>query len=184
MVSFIGVEGLNAAGATTAITDYDCSYCSECVPLECVDMSDSDEFGIADGAIDWDFGNPAPSIKGIVIGGLNSGFRTTVDVPNLCGQRIVSVSADFYWQSNLAGNPSGVVARAATLYDANGVVIQQAAENDQLPEPLDVWFNRIFTFTTSIVPAKIRVGFGIVSEGGVSMGWIDNICITYADDEG
>lgn len=125
ILQFIGGDGLNLAGATTAITSADCTSCicavGETVTFEnpdCYTLMARTNFAIS--TLDGGFGNPAPSAKS---GNRLSGTGHAVKVRVTVGAVLTSASMEIRWNS--ANNPSNVYLREITMYSATNTILAQ-----------------------------------------------------------
>jgi len=111
MLFFIGGDGLNIMGATTAIADDDCDVCGDCVPVN-IEYPFDNVTTITDGTIS----HPAPGyIVGVYIGyvdpiGYTTQFLFRVDL----GDDIEILGIDF------TGSFTGI-ANAFAVYEDDGV---------------------------------------------------------------
>jgi hypothetical protein len=179
ILQVIGAEGLNAAGATTAVEDYDCN----CVHMQCWSFDTLEDgwsfiplLPAGAGSILPTEGNPPPSAGGVYysVGTTRLfGVNLRYEFPEPVTMR--EVSFDFHYARTPAQNPG--VYRAARFYDAEGGLITTVSVQDTPAH--NVWHN--WTRQVNVAGVKrveLQVG-GSSPTMTSGHGYIDSVCFKW-----
>lgn len=179
ILNVIGVDGLNAAGATTAIEDADCSECApDCISIDFTEDSYPYTFipypaTVGTGSLDASFGNPAPSGKGYSEGdGMFFGIEIVFPTP----RNISALSFQYFQQNNPFGS---TFVREMVLRTEDGTVVTDltsvagaaVAEWDTWT-PFGAWDN----MAIKTVQLFLGISGGSAADGEC---WMDNIAICF-----
>jgi len=176
-----GVDALNSAGATTAITDYDCSGCAPSCGL-LVTFDPGDPFTIiaygsgvtwGDGTLDEGFGEPAPSVTSAFgTDGVSPGFGLAVELDLGAPTSVDGVNWRYWY---FRDDVIDALYTEVTLLDAdhvfvnNGVVVPEGGQGE--------WHGIV----SPVAGADVRyVQIRLAGSGdGMTEGaaWLDNVCI-------
>lgn len=179
-----GVDALNHAGATTAITDDDCSFCPSGGSI-CVTFDDGDpvtfvpdpEFPLVPaGHLNTDFGNPLPSGHSDLnfsYGNYQLWVGAQVDLGGVFN--VTDVNFQFFWYSDSAG---GSIFRGIYFLDNDGDIISQQTEAGVTAQ--SEWLDQIYTGDpvagVRYVVAVLGQTSGATITGELS---VDNICAAW-----
>lgn len=178
ILNVIGVDGLNAAGATTAIEIFDCGECApDCISIDFTEESYPYTFipypatsGTA--SVDPLFGDPAPSAKGYSEGdGMFFGIEIEFDTP-----RNISALSFHYYQHNPFHT---IFVREMVLRVEDGTVVADVQSvTGALENEWDVWTP--FGSWDGNAIKKVQLFMGI-SGGDAASGecWMDDITICF-----
>lgn len=177
ILQFISVDGLNSAGATTSVTDYDCTNC-ECNLGETVTFDNADcytlmnRINFAATTLDVTQGNPAPCAKsGNRLTGTGHAVKVRVNV----GARISQASMQINWNS--ASNPSNVYLREITMYSASNTILAQFSSAAG-GFTQNTWHTVTVNYAGATVCAYIICEGAVEGTGQSGRGLIDNISMT------
>lgn len=180
-----GVDALNHAGATTAITDDDCSFCPSGGSI-CVGFDDGDVYEFYTnpagalapvGSLDVGFGNPEPSgHSGQNISYSNYQMWVSVRI-DLGGIRhLTAAEYQFYFASNVGD----AIYRAFYFLDNDSVEIAHwdTATGQTQNEWLGYAYDGDPLDGVRYVVALLGQSSGTAIDGDI---WVDNICATWDD---
>jgi len=180
-----GVDALNHAGATTAITDDDCSFCPSGGSI-CVGFDEGDVYDFYTnpagalapvGALDMGFGNPDPSGKSdINISYSNYQMWVSVRIDLLAVRHLTAASFQFYFASNVGD----AIYRAFYFLDNDSVEIAHwdVATGQTQNEWLGYDYGGDPLSGVRYVVALLGQSSGTAITGDI---WVDNICATWDD---
>lgn len=180
--SFIGVDGLNLAGATTAITSADCD---ECGPEECTREIHFDDPllytfitripGIT-ATLDTSFGHPLPSAQAgtgldVTIPAFSCDVRTDLGSP----QNVTNTIFEYYYNRS---DGEGIYLYVQYFDNAGAPITINSVSLPMAAAPYDEWHT--FEDTIGCAGARyVQFGFGGENIGLVAEGWLDTVCINY-----
>jgi len=184
MLSIIGADGLNQAGATTAITDADCSFCPGGGICVTFDEGDPYEFVpnpefplVPAGTLDTGLGNPAPSGQSgdnFSYGSYQLWVSAKVDLGE--AHTVVEANFQFHWNSNA---PGGSVFRGLYFLDASSNILVEDTTSGTTAQ--DEWLDFIYGGSPiadcRYIVATIGQSGGTPITGKLS---IDNVCAAWA----
>jgi len=172
-----GVDGLNQAGASTAVTEANCEGCDQ--PPICVTFDEEsypwtyisfpDTTG--EGTTDTEFGDPAPSGMGYHDAvGMYLGLE--IELPSV--MTVDAISLYYYYFHNSAAD---VFVRQVLLLDSEDEVLYEfTSVFGGVQEEWTFWEPSGFTPVSDV--AKIRFYFGAsATETFAGDCWVDNVCI-------
>jgi len=180
LMSTLGAQTIDAAGATTAVEDADCDECAQpCITVDFTEDSYDYTFisypsTVGIGTVDAVFGNPQPSGKGYSEGdgmffGIEIEFPTPRDITALSFQ---------YFQT---GNPFGsTFVREMVLRTADGTILTDLTSvTGAAVDEWDTWTPFGAWDGTAIKKVQLFLG---ISGGSAADGtcWMDNITICFS----
>jgi len=178
-----GVDGLNLAGRTTAITDDDCSFCESAGSL-CVGMNEDEPWQIVPspefilvpaGHLNTEFGNPEPSAHSDANFSYGN-YQMSVSVEMDLGEERVVTEASF--QYYFYGNNTGIF-RALYFLDQDHNIVEQYTLSGVVSQ--NAWLDHIYTGdpipNCQFVVATVGQTSGAEITGEQS---IDNVCASWS----
>jgi len=170
-----GADGLNLAGATTAITSATCD-CPIDISGQITFDEDGDSYtltqypGVAGvSTLDTGFGQPAPSAKSyLASNGMWTGIRHDFDVP------VTLTDFDFWYYYNDNTTP-GTLVRNFRFYDSSDTLIA-SYQTVLLAGPFNTWNHYLYTGQNVENVSYFIVSTGVSAGAGFTgTTWVDNI---------
>lgn len=178
-----GVDALNAAGATTSITDDDCSYCGSdhvlCIPFdddsepyELLAYGEGTTLGTA--TIDVSFGNPDPAVigsHGLSSGELGMGICVQVTLP--AEVDVTGVQFDYNYNRNDA---TALYIETNWLDEDDAIIRTTVVTSTESQATWHTYTPGVEQAGTKSLVIRLAGSGGSFVSGDV---WVDNICINY-----
>ncbi len=186
MLFFIGgVDGLNLAARTTAVTDDDCSFCPSGGSV-CVGFDDGDVYefypepefpDVPTGHLNTEFGNPAPSghsDSNFSYGNYQMWVSVLIDLGDV--RTVTDASFQFFFYSS----EGDTLFRALYFLDADHEVLTSQTVADAVSQ--SAWFTKTYT-GSDVAGCRYVVAVAGQTSGSSIVGelTIDNICAAWSD---